>query len=76
MSAGAERRSLSEIAPIRLQQRSRQTWAAFLLIAVGMVFLAANLGLLRWLNWDLFWPVLLVVAGVLLMGRSIRVNTR
>jgi phage shock protein C len=76
ISAGAGGRSDFADAPIRLQQGSRHTWTAILLIAVGVVFLAANLGLLRWFNWDLFWPVLLVMAGALLLGRSIRVNAR
>jgi hypothetical protein len=59
-----------------LKQRSRQTWAAVLLIAVGLTFLAVNLGMMRWFNWDLYWPILLVMAGALLLGRSIRMNVR
>jgi phage shock protein C len=43
---GTERRLGIADGPMRLRQRSRQSCAAILLIAVGIVFLAVNLGLL------------------------------
>ncbi len=49
-------------------------WIGFGLIALGALFLlqALNLPFLRWLDEDILWPVLLVVAGVVLLLRALR----
>lgn len=42
------------------------------LLCVGLVLLSGQLGWLRWIGWGitrLFWPTLLVVAGVYLLTR-------
>ncbi|MDH4137767.1 MAG: PspC domain-containing protein [Anaerolineae bacterium] len=44
------------------------------LIVLGVVFLLQNLDLawLRWLDFDVLWPVLLVVAGLALLLRRVK----
>jgi len=44
------------------------------LIALGAVFLLQNLNLawLRWLDFDVLWPVLLIVAGLALLLRRVK----
>jgi hypothetical protein len=44
------------------------------LIVLGVVFLLQNLNLawLRWLDFDMLWPVLLVVAGLALLLRRVK----
>jgi phage shock protein PspC (stress-responsive transcriptional regulator) len=42
------------------------------LIVVGGLFLVSNLGLLWWVNFNLFWPLVLVAVGVLLLMGQIR----
>jgi phage shock protein PspC (stress-responsive transcriptional regulator) len=49
-------------------RRGATTALAIVLIAVGAIFLAGNLGLFR-LRWDLIWPAVLIGAGVLLLAR-------
>ena len=42
------------------------------LIAIGTLLLLNTLGVLYWWRWDVFWPLLIIVAGVaLLAGRLI-----
>jgi predicted membrane protein len=48
---------------------SRQLGGAVLLV-IGLVFLAINLGFLPPLIWRLLWPVLLILGGVLLLVRG------
>jgi len=42
---------------------------AWALVAIGLVVLATNLNLLPWWDWRLFWPAVLIVAGVALLTR-------
>ncbi|MGB9867701.1 MAG: LiaF transmembrane domain-containing protein [Bacillota bacterium] len=53
-------------------------WAGFVLLVVGLVLLCNTLGLLPWACWaflGLYWPVLLIVAGVqLLVWRRVSVK--
>lgn len=51
-------------------QRRRQRSGGLVLIAIGVLFLAANLGWLRWINGDVFWPALLVILGIGLLIRQ------
>ena len=43
---------------------------AWLLAAVGVIFLLENLGLISWLNWSLIWPVILILAGLYMMKKK------
>jgi phage shock protein C len=53
----------------RWRRRPRGLWAGIVLIAIGAYLLVANLGLLNWIRWDLFWPIVLIAVGVLLLVR-------
>ena len=53
------------------RRRRRQHWAGAVLIVVGLLFLAQNLGLLWWVQTGLLLPLLLVgIGGWLLFGKS------
>jgi|GEM_PF-187201 len=49
--------------------RPRGLWAGIILIALGAYFLLTNVGLLRGFRWDLFWPVVLIAIGLLVLLR-------
>lgn len=50
---------------------SSQVFFAALLIVLGIVLLLGNLGLLA-LNWNLLWPVILILFGLWLIWRAFR----
>jgi phage shock protein PspC (stress-responsive transcriptional regulator) len=51
----------------------RRNGAAILLITLGLLFLANNVGLFRWFNWSVYWPVVLIAVGAaLLLNRARR----
>lgn len=52
-------------------ERRRATFGYFL-VALGVVFLLANIGVFRPLRWDIVWPLVLVGAGVLLLAQRVR----
>lgn len=52
--------------------RQRGAIAGLILVGLGLVFLAQNLGLLRWWDWSLFWPLVLIVMGAALLWRRIQ----
>jgi phage shock protein C len=52
------------------RRRRRQHWAGAILIVLGALLTAGNLGLLWWLDLRLIWPLALVgIGGWLLVGR-------
>ena len=53
-------------------REQRHTWAGLILITLGVLFLAQNMGLLLWWNWRIFWPVVLIGVGALLLTRQLR----
>ena len=44
-------------------------WAGVILVALGVIFLLENMGLLWWWRWNNLWPLLLVIIGVMLILR-------
>jgi len=46
--------------------RRNDQWSGGILLAIGGVFLANNLGYLSWRIWE-FWPVILIVVGVFML---------
>lgn len=52
--------------------RQRGAIAGLILVGLGLVFLGQNLGLLRWWDWSLFWPLVLIVMGAALLWRRIQ----
>jgi phage shock protein PspC (stress-responsive transcriptional regulator) len=49
--------------------RPRGVLAGIILIVLGAYFLVANLGLLSGFRWDIFWPLLLIAIGLLVLAR-------
>lgn len=49
--------------------RPRGLWAGTILIALGAYFLLTNTGLLAGFRWDLFWPIVLIAIGLLVLVR-------
>jgi phage shock protein C len=43
-------------------------WLGAFLVALGALFLIGNTGLFSWWNWSLFWPLILVALGVLILS--------
>lgn len=41
-----------------------------LLVIIGAVFLLKNLGLMAMVNWDLIWPIVLIVIGVVMIYKK------
>jgi phage shock protein PspC (stress-responsive transcriptional regulator) len=53
--------------------RGRNGAALGLMVAViGFFFLLSNLGWLNWWRWDVFWPVVLIAVGLLIVVRRLR----
>jgi phage shock protein C len=46
-----------------------------LLVVLGGLLLAGNVGWAPWLTWNLFWPALLILTGVALLMRQPRRHT-
>jgi phage shock protein C len=42
---------------------------AFILIALGLIYLVGNFGWIGWFSWHYAWPVILIVLGALLLIR-------
>jgi phage shock protein C len=52
-----------------LRRDSRQI-GGLVLIGLGLLFVASNLGWFRWFDWGVFWPLILIGLGVvILLGR-------
>ncbi len=49
--------------------RPRGLWLGVILIAVGAFLLIDNLGLLRGFRWEIFWSVVLIAVGLLILVR-------
>lgn len=62
------------VPPVEAQEtrRHRSMMAGVILLVLGVLFLAGNVGLSRWFNWEIYWPVLLVALGALLLWNRSR----
>lgn len=47
-------------------------WLGIFLILIGLIFLLENLNLIRWINKDLLWPMIIIFIGVYLLIRRWR----
>ena len=46
--------------------------SALLLVLIGVLFLLSNFDLFDWLDWGRFWPLLIIVPGLLLIVGRLR----
>jgi phage shock protein C len=59
-------------APVWISSERSRAVAGLVLVVLGGLLLAGNMGWTTWLSWDLFWPGVLIVAGVGLLVRNPR----
>jgi phage shock protein C len=61
----------TEVQPRVFHRRERsRNLAGGLLVVLGAVLLAGNLGWAPWLTWNLFWPGVLILVGAALLMRG------
>ncbi len=53
-------------------RRPGAVWGGAILVAIGIYFLLLNLGFLSWWRWDIFWPIVLIALGLLVLARRLR----
>ena len=58
--------------PPRTRRRPLGFWVGLVLVLAGLFLLLDNLGLLRWLNWRVALPIVLILAGLALVVRRFR----
>jgi phage shock protein C len=58
--------------PLQAAARSRPPYLGLALIAIGVIALANNAGLI---TWEISWPAILIAIGVLLLIRSVNRKT-
>lgn len=58
------------VAPVTAVRGTETT--AIVLIAIGALWLLANLGAFRFINWNIAWPLVLVVVGAALLLRGVK----
>lgn len=45
----------------------RRASAGLILVGIGLIFLLRNLGVLWWLDWGRFWPIILIIVGAAIL---------
>jgi phage shock protein PspC (stress-responsive transcriptional regulator) len=58
-----------QLPPAGAATQSRQSNPAVALIVIGIFFLLLNLGFFRFFAWGVWWPLLLIGLGVMLVSR-------
>jgi len=53
-------------------QRRRRNVLGFGLVIVGAIVLLSNVGAFHWFRWDLYWPALVIAAGVTILAAGMR----
>jgi phage shock protein C len=56
----------------RTGEKHRAAWIGIILILLGIFFLLDNLHLIRWINKDILWPIIIIFVGVWLLIRRWR----
>lgn len=49
------------------EDERRRNAIGFVLIALGFIFLLSNLGMFRFLQWSVTWPIVLIAVGLLFL---------
>lgn len=62
-------------APAVFSAERSHALAGMVLVVLGGLLLAGNMGWTPWLSWNLFWPVVLILAGAGLLARTPRANS-
>lgn len=47
----------------------RQLFGGILLLGLGLILLLANFGLGSWIGWDRWWPLILILIGLVVIFR-------
>lgn len=77
-AAGAAATTPSDATPIAPRphdpeaEERRRTTIGYLLVALGIVFLLANVGAFRFIRGDVVWPLVLIGVGALLLAQRVR----
>jgi phage shock protein PspC (stress-responsive transcriptional regulator) len=66
---GGATASQGQLPPAGASAQPRQGNPAMALIAIGIFFLLLNLGFFRFFAWGVWWPLLLVGLGVMMISR-------
>jgi uncharacterized membrane protein YhaH (DUF805 family) len=56
----------------RISRRRRHPYWGAILILIGAFALLANLKIIPSLNWDIFWPILLIAIGIIVLYEQSR----
>jgi phage shock protein PspC (stress-responsive transcriptional regulator) len=73
LSDGPAETGAGESVPTMTARRRRnQEIAALVLIGLGLLLMAGNLGWFAWMNWSIFWPLVLIAIGVAVLLRRER----
>jgi len=59
----------SQLAPAGTTAQARQGANPMILIGIGLFFLLVNMGFFRGIHWGMWWPVLLIGLGALMLSR-------
>jgi phage shock protein C len=54
------------------RQRRTQQLGGLVLIGLGLIFFASNLGWFAWFDWGTFWPLILIIIGLAILIRRDR----
>ena len=54
------------------KHQNRAAWFGIILILLGIFFLLDSLHLIRWINKDILWPIIIIFVGVWLLIRRWR----
>jgi hypothetical protein len=46
--------------------------AGIIVVVIGVIFLLKELGYIAFINWDLIWPILIIVVGIGMISRRCR----
>jgi hypothetical protein len=60
-------------APVKQKRRGRlRPVIGLILVVFGVLFLGRNLGWFAWFHWSDWWPVILIIIGLLMVFRRSR----